>query len=178
MTLASHADVQLGLPHAFLPHKRLLKRKTTSVKKLFAHCLKKPISFDLVCCAQPITCCELRMPYKVHPKLANIHDRKWLWGGTRGSPQERQRGRLVLTHAKTFLLPDMYEIQYNPNFSNPRFFEPPDNSHQLSLPLDLLHSITQFLPPISRTLDNSKPPQTRSNSRLPWVNLTLDNSKL
>ena len=59
-------------------------------------------------------------------------------------------------------------IQKNPDFSNPRFLEPPDNSNQLSFPLDLLHSNTVILPPISRTLYSSKLPQTRTNSWLPW----------
>ena len=49
-----------------------------------------------------------------------------------------------------------------------RFLEPPDNSNQLSFPLDLLHSNTVILPPISRTIDYSKLPQTRTNFRLPW----------
>ena len=31
-------------------------------------------------------------------------------------------------------------LQWNPNFLNPRFLEPPDNSNQLLFPLDLLHS--------------------------------------
>ena len=53
-----------------------------------------------------------------------------------------------------------------PDFSNPRFLEPPDNSNQLSFPLDLFHSNTVILPPISRTL-----PQTRTNSWLPWETL-------
>ena len=66
-------------------------------------------------------------------------------------------------------------LQWNPDFSNPRFLKPPDNSNQKSFPLDLLHSNTVILPPISRTLNNSKLPQTRANSWLPWEKLTLDN---
>ena len=61
-----------------------------------------------------------------------------------------------------------HSIQQNPDFSNPRFFEPRDNSNQSSFSLDLLHSSTVILPPISRTLDYSKLPETRTNSRLPW----------
>ena len=59
-------------------------------------------------------------------------------------------------------------LQKNPDFSNPRFPEPPDYSNQLSFPLDLLHSNTVIFPPISQTLDYSKLPQTWTNSRLPW----------
>ena len=38
-------------------------------------------------------------------------------------------------------------------FLEPSFLEPPDNSNQLSFPLDLLHSNTVILDPISRTLE-------------------------
>ena len=37
----------------------------------------------------------------------------------------------------------------NPDFSNPQFLEPPDNSNQLSFPLDLLYSNTAILSLIS-----------------------------
>ena len=45
-------------------------------------------------------------------------------------------------------------IQWNPDFSNPRFLKHPDNSNQKSFPLDLFHC--NFYPryfelPISRT---------------------------
>ena len=69
-------------------------------------------------------------------------------------------------------------IQWNPDFLNPQFLKPHDNSNQKSFPLDLLHSNTVILPPISWTLDNSKLPQTRTNSWLLWEKLTLDNSNL
>ena len=42
------------------------------------------------------------------------------------------------------------EIQWNPNFSYPSFFEPPDNSNQKSFPSP--QSNTVILPPISRTI--------------------------
>ena len=41
------------------------------------------------------------------------------------------------------------KLQWNPDFSNPRFFEPPDNSNQKSFPL--LSRTLKFYPPISRT---------------------------
>ena len=69
-------------------------------------------------------------------------------------------------------------VQWNPDFLNPRFLKPHDNSNQKSFPLDLLHSNTVILPPISWTLDNSKLPQTQTNSWLLWEKLTLDNSNL
>ena len=54
-------------------------------------------------------------------------------------------------------------IQWKPDFSNPRFSEPPDISNQTLIPLDLLHSSSIISPPISRTLDISKLPITRTN---------------
>ena len=54
-------------------------------------------------------------------------------------------------------------LQWNPDFSNPRFHEPPDISNQTLFPLDLLHSSSIISPPISRALDFSKLPITRSN---------------
>ena len=41
-------------------------------------------------------------------------------------------------------------LQWNPDFSNPRFLEPPDMSNQTLFPLDLLHSSSIISPPISR----------------------------
>ena len=46
----------------------------------------------------------------------------------------------------------------------------PDNSNQTSFPLDMRHSNTAILAPISRTLDNSKLPQTTFG--LPWEKLS------
>ena len=57
----------------------------------------------------------------------------------------------------------VYLIQWNPDFSNPRFHEPPDISNQTLFPLDLLHSGSIISPPISRTLDFPKLPITRTN---------------
>ena len=54
-------------------------------------------------------------------------------------------------------------IQWNPDFSNPRFPEPPDSSNQTLFPLDLLHSSSTISPLISRTLDSSKIPITRTS---------------
>ena len=57
-----------------------------------------------------------------------------------------------------------------PDFSNPRFPEPPDISNQTLFPLDLLHSSSTISPPISRTLDFSKLPITRTNFGSPATN--------
>ena len=57
----------------------------------------------------------------------------------------------------------LINIQWNPDFSNPRFPEPPDTSNQTLFPLDFLHSSSIISPPISRTLDFSKLPITRTN---------------
>ena len=38
-------------------------------------------------------------------------------------------------------------VQWNPDFSNPRFFEPPDFPKHGMFPLDLLQSNTVILPP-------------------------------
>ena len=54
-------------------------------------------------------------------------------------------------------------IQWNPDFSNPWFPEPPDISNQSLFLLDLLHSSSIISPPISRTLDFSKLPITQTN---------------
>ena len=54
-------------------------------------------------------------------------------------------------------------IQWNPDFSNPRFPELPDISNQILFPLDLLDSSSTISPPISRTLDFSKLPIIRTN---------------
>ena len=54
-------------------------------------------------------------------------------------------------------------VQWNPDFSNPQFPEPPDISNQTLFPLDLLHSSSIISPPIARTLDFSKLPITRTN---------------
>ena len=54
-------------------------------------------------------------------------------------------------------------IQWNPDFSDPRFHEPPDISNQTLFPLDLLHSSSTISPPISRTLNFSKLPITRTH---------------
>ena len=51
-------------------------------------------------------------------------------------------------------------IQWNPDFSNPRFPEPPDISNQFLFPLGLLHSSSIISSPISQTLDFSKLPIT------------------
>ena len=59
-------------------------------------------------------------------------------------------------------------LQWNPDFSNPRYFEPPDFLNHGTFPLDLLQSNTVILPPIFRTLDFSKLPIFRTNSYLPW----------
>ena len=69
-------------------------------------------------------------------------------------------------------------IQWNPDFSNPRFLEAPDTSNKTLFPLDLLHSSSIISPPISRTLDFSKLPITRTNFFFLWDKLTLDNSNL
>ena len=69
-------------------------------------------------------------------------------------------------------------VQWNPDFSNPWFLEPPDISNQTLFPLDLLYSSSIMSPPISRTLDFSKLPITRTNFFFPWDKLTLDNSNL
>ena len=50
----------------------------------------------------------------------------------------------------------IYNIQWNPDFSNTRLFETPDSSNQKSFPLDLLQSNTVILHPIFRMLDFSK----------------------
>ena len=55
------------------------------------------------------------------------------------------------------------KVQWNPDFSSPRFPEPLDISNQMLFPLDLLHSSSTISPPISRTLDFSKLPITRTN---------------
>ena len=54
-------------------------------------------------------------------------------------------------------------LRWNPDFSNPRFHEPPDISNQILFPLDLLHSSSTISPPISRTLNFSKLPITQTN---------------
>ena len=54
-------------------------------------------------------------------------------------------------------------IQWNPDFSSPRFAEPRDISDQTLFPLDLLHSSSIISPSISRTLDFSKLLITRTN---------------
>ena len=54
--------------------------------------------------------------------------------------------------------PALAQIQWNPDFSNTRLFEPPDSSNQKSFPLDLLQSNTVILHPIFRMLDFSKLP--------------------
>ena len=65
-------------------------------------------------------------------------------------------------------LSDM-NIVWNPDFSNPRFPEPPDISNrQILFPLNLLHSSSIIPPPISRTRDFSKLPITRTSVWLPW----------
>ena len=70
------------------------------------------------------------------------------------------------------------KIQWNPDFSNPRFLEPPNILNQTLFPLDLLHSSSVISPPISRTLDFLKLPITRTNFGSHWTKLTLDNLNL
>ena len=55
------------------------------------------------------------------------------------------------------------KLRWNPDFSNPRFHETLDISNQTLFPLDLLHSGSIISPTISRTLDFSKTPITRTN---------------
>ena len=54
-----------------------------------------------------------------------------------------------------------------------------DNSNQNRFPLDFRHTFTVILPSLTRTLDNSKLPLTRSNFLFPLrsfpYNFTLDN---
>ena len=61
-------------------------------------------------------------------------------------------------------------VQWNPDFSNPRFPEPPHISNQTLFPLDLLHSSSTIRPSIS--------PDNSNQFWLLWVKLTLDNSNL
>ena len=71
-----------------------------------------------------------------------------------------------------------FKIQWNPDFSNPRFPEPPDISNQTLFPLDLLHSSSIISPP---DFSNPRFLETPDNSNqfwLPWDKLTLDNSNL
>ena len=69
-------------------------------------------------------------------------------------------------------------MQWNPDFSNPRFPEPSDISNQTLFPLDLLHSSYIISSPISRTLDFWKLPITRTNFGSRRTKLTLDNLNL
>ena len=72
----------------------------------------------------------------------------------------------------------LIKIQWNPDFLNPRFLEPPNILNQTLFPLDLLHSSSVISPPISRTLDFSKLPTTRTNFGSRRTKLTLDNLNL
>ena len=73
---------------------------------------------------------------------------------------------------KTLFLFVQCQLQWNPDFSNPRFPEPPDILNQL------LHSSSTISPPISRTLDFSKLSITRTNFGSRGTNQTLDNLNL
>ena len=69
-------------------------------------------------------------------------------------------------------------LQWNPDFSSPRFPDPPDISNQTLFPLDLLHSSSTDSTP---DFSNPRFLETPDNSNqfwLPWVKLTLDNSNL
>ena len=68
-------------------------------------------------------------------------------------------------------------LQWNPDFSSPRFPEPPISRTKLCFPWICFTQALQFYPrfiepSISRTPDNS------NQFWLPWVQLTLDNSNL
>ena len=67
-----------------------------------------------------------------------------------------------MVHCISNLLIGIFNIQWNPDFSKPWFPEPPDISNQTLFPLDLLHSSSTILLPISRTLDFSKLSITRT----------------
>ena len=56
-------------------------------------------------------------------------------------------------------------IQWNPDFSNPRFPEPPDISNQTLFPLDLLHSSSVISPPNDAHLNNLRK-STRNISQI------------
>ena len=73
-----------------------------------------------------------------------------------------------------------FQVQWNLDFSNPRFPEPSDISNQTLFPLDLLHSSSIISPPISRTLDFLKLPITRTNfgsrgTNWPWITRACEN---
>ena len=69
-------------------------------------------------------------------------------------------------------------IQWNPDFSNPPSPEPPNILNQTLFPLNFLHSSSIISPPISRTLDFSKLPVSRTDFWLQRDELTLDNSNM
>ena len=66
-----------------------------------------------------------------------------------------------------FCRPSKYKyrrsIQLTSDNSNPRLLEPRANSNQNRFSLDFRHTFTVILPSVTRSLDNSKLPLTRSN---------------
>ena len=87
------------------------------------------------------------------------------------SPQGRAALEVLITSS--------IGIQWNPDFSNPRFPEPPDISNQTLFPLDLLQSSSIISPQISQTLDFLKLPITRTcENFMPLNKLTLPDKLL
>ena len=58
-------------------------------------------------------------------------------------------------------------LQSTPDNSNPRLLEPRANSNQNRFPLDFFHTFTVILPSVTRTLNNSNLPLSRSNFCFP-----------
>ena len=81
------------------------------------------------------------------------------------TPYDMYRWKWIYTriHSGKDCFSGYFYIQWNPDFSNPWFPEPPDISNQTLFPLALLHSSSIISPPISRTLDFSKLTITGTN---------------